>query len=460
MSAKRISILIFSVIAGLVVLCSIFPHDGIDLGGMQLRFPGLIEAMIGDTTQQIDPEEQMALLEQEQLALQHAQEDSDFVSRINQSKSRIWFPHDDVTYFDPVFEALDDAREHPARIIHYGDSQIELDRMTSTLREMLQGHFGGRGRGWFPIVSITGSYTLSTNCSPQLHQGLQYSFVPETRPRDHKTGPYATAAYLDGGSVTVTARAVNKPEYGNIAGFTRVKVVTGDNSALTISIGDKRTTVAATPGLTVTTIDIDSARDVRVNIAGRAHLYGIMLDSKTGVQVDNVPMRGCTGTIFASINREQMSSFFKQENVPLIIMQFGGNAVPGISPKNCEAVAQELRKQIEYFKTVAPTSRILFIGPSDMATSRGGGVHTYKNLALYIDTLKAMCLDAGVAFWDMYAVMGGEDSMVSWKKNGWAGGDYIHFTPKGAERMATLLGNSIMLYYDYYTFRQNAPENQ
>lgn len=440
------------------MLCCIFPNDGINLGFTQLRFPGLIEAMTGDTIEQVDPEELMRQLELEQLALQHAHEDSDFIERINQSTSRIWFPNDDVTYFDPVFEALDNAISEPARIIHYGDSQIELDRMSYTLRAMLQEKFGGRGKGWIPIVPLAGNYTLTAHCSPTLRQGMQYSYVADTRPRDHKTGPFATAAYLDGGSVTITASAVKKPEYHNIAGFNRVKVLTGNNAgSITVAIGDKQETVAANTGLSITTFDIDSASEVRVKITGRAHLYGVLIDSKTGVQVDNVPMRGCTGTIFASLDKAQVSAFFKQENVPLIILQFGGNAVPGIGPKNCELVAESLRTQIEYFKQVAPTSRILFIGPSDMATSKGSGMHTYKNLPLFVDTLKKMCLDAGVAFWDMYTVMGGQDSMVSWKKNGWAGSDYIHFTPRGAERMATLLGNSLMLYYDYYTFRQEDP---
>jgi len=460
MKAKYISILIMSVIAGLVVLCCIFPSGGINLGFTQLRFPGLIEALEGDSTDFIDPEEQMARLEQEQQELQHAKQDSSFLARINKSETRIWFPGDDPTYFDAVFAALDNASKEHMRIIHYGDSQIELDRISCDLREQLQTKFGGNGKGWVPVVPIAGNYTIATYCSPQLRQGIQYSFSDETKPRSRKGGPFATTAYLDGGTVTVTARASEKEKdhYTRVHGYSRVKVVSGNNNGnLTVNCGDVKATVAPNKSLTVTTLNIDSASNARISISGHAHLYGILLDSPTGVAVDNVPMRGCTGTIFTLLAKEEVADFFKQEKVPLIILQFGGNVVPLISEKNLEAVTTQLHNQIDFFKEVAPGSRILFIGPSDMATRKGGGgLHTYKNLPMYIDALKAMCLEAGVAYWDMYAVMGGNGSMVSWVNNGWAGSDYIHFSTKGAERMAGILGNTLMLYYDYYTFRQKA----
>lgn len=456
MKAKQISLLILSVVAALALLCAVFPGDGIDLGFAQLRFPGLIEVLQGDSTDFIDPEEQMARLAQEQMALMYAKDDSAYITKLNQSETKIWFPNDDMTYFDTVFAALDNASKKHVRIIHYGDSQIELDRMSCDLREMLQSKFGGHGKGWIPIVPIAGNNTLSASCAPRLYQGFQYSFFDETKPRDSKGGPYATTAYLTGGTVTVTVRCVDAPRYQHVHGFDRVKVLTGSNGGtLAVKCGNASAQVSPNKSLTVTSVDIDSTSSAKVSISGSAHLYGILLDSRTGVAVDNVPMRGCTGNIFTLIAKEEVKDFFAKENVPLVILQFGGNVTPLINNKNLPVVLDQLRSQIEYFQEVAPGSRILFIGPSDMATRRGGTLHTYTNLPMYVDALKAMCLEAGVAYWDMFAVMGGQDSMVSWEKNGWAGSDYIHFSTEGAQRMTELFNNSFMLYYDYYTFRHN-----
>jgi hypothetical protein len=58
------------------------------------------------------------------------------------------------------------------------------------------------------------------------------------------------------------------------------------------------------------------------------------------------------------------------------------------------------------------------------------------------------------AYWDMYGVMGGYNSMIAWvgHQPQWAAPDYIHFTVKGADRIANVLWQTIMIYYDYMCF--------
>jgi len=61
------------------------------------------------------------------------------------SITRIEYPENDSTLLYPLFRSL---RSLPStrqliRIMHYGDSQIEDDRMTSLLRNKLQTRFGG-----------------------------------------------------------------------------------------------------------------------------------------------------------------------------------------------------------------------------------------------------------------------------------------------------------------------------
>ena len=63
-------------------------------------------------------------------------------------------------------------------------------------------------------------------------------------------------------------------------------------------------------------------------------------------------------------------------------------------------------------------------------------------------------MENGAAFWDMYQVMGGRNSMIKWVDHvpAWAASDYIHFTPTGAGRIADMFVQSFMNYYDYYCF--------
>ena len=50
----------------------------------------------------------------------------------------------------------------------------------------------------------------------------------------------------------------------------------------------------------------------------------------------------------------------------------------------------------------------------------------------------------------MFSVMGGRQSMIAWHNNGLAGADYIHFTPKGAEKIGHILSDSVGALFDFY----------
>ena len=76
-----------------------------------------------------------------------------------------------------------------------------------------------------------------------------------------------------------------------------------------------------------------------------------------------------------------------------------------------------------------------------------------------VDSLKATALRNNVAYWDLFRMMGGENSMVQWVKHypAYAGPDYIHFTPAGARRVGEALSSSLLTYHDFYRLRRTLP---
>ena len=193
---------------------------------------------------------------------------------------------------------------------------------------------------------------------------------------------------------------------------------------------------------------------------GSAEIYAVLLDGYNGIAVDNVPLRGCSGTIFTRIDETVMKESFKLLNTKMIILQFGGNRMPSISSvNNIPKYMEELEKQIDYFQRVAPNATLLFIGPADMGRSYNGKITTWKNLPALNDSLKNMALGKGVAYWDMFRVMGGEGSMAQWVKHNppLAGPDYIHFTHTGAQKIGDALTKSITTYYNFYKQREEMP---
>lgn len=72
------------------------------------------------------------------------------------SITKIEYPNDDHTILYSFFSQLRHAgtSTEPLRILHYGDSQIEDDRITSYLRYRLQSRFGGSGVGLVPVAQL------------------------------------------------------------------------------------------------------------------------------------------------------------------------------------------------------------------------------------------------------------------------------------------------------------------
>ena len=199
---------------------------------------------------------------------------------------------------------------------------------------------------------------------------------------------------------------------------------------------------------------------MEITLQGNAEIYAVLLDGGDGVAVDNNPLRGCSGTIFTRIDKQVMKTSFELMDTRMIILQFGGNRMPGIySSNSVSRYMSEIENQIQYFKEVAPQATLLFIGPADMGKSYNGRIGTWKGLPELNDSLKATALRNDIAYWDMFHVMGGEGSMAQYVKHkpALAGPDYIHFTFKGAQEIGDDLAKSLMTYYHFYKLRRGLP---
>ena len=127
-----------------------------------------------------------------------------------------------------------------------------------------------------------------------------------------------------------------------------------------------------------------------------------------------------------------------------------------------EQYQEQIARQIQYFHEVAPQAKILFIGPSDMGKSVNGRIVTWPRLPEMVDSLKATALRNDAAYWDLFRMMGGENSMGQWVKHSpaLAGPDYIHFTPAGAQKVGDAFTRSLLTYFDFYQLRKTLPSGR
>ena len=471
MKPRHILIFILSVMLLLGVVWYVFPAEGITIGGKTLRFASYAEDT-APAEQQVDVDAVLHKVNQSfEMTVSDNLLDSMRYYRgyLKENPNRIYLPNDDYTFFDTLFAQFEQASSTgtTCRIMHYGDSQIEMDRISSVLRQKLQELFGGSGPGMIPAIQPVATISVSQHAS-----GLARYMVygDAMRASHNRYGVMAQYGQVSGSGSITFVQSSHKQAFAKAKAISKVSVLIGNNSdGFTLSL--KCDTLSVAPkvlegneGVTLVgwTLPAHVKRGT-ISFKGNAEVYGVLLDGEPGVALDNVALRGCSGNIFTRINENTLRQSFDLLGTKLIILQFGGNRMPGItSTKYIAPYMNELETQIQYLKRLVPEATFLFIGPADMGKSVGGRMATWPGLPELNDSLRAMTLRNDVAYWDMFNVMGGEGSMAQWVKHNppMAGPDYIHFTFRGAQEIGSNLARSFTTYYDFYKLRQHVPSEK
>jgi len=226
------------------------------------------------------------------------------------------------------------------RIIYYGDSQIEGDRITSYLRHALRKGRGGTGPGLFlPLMPVmyTKSIWLRSSSNWKKYNYLSY----KTGEISHRNlGPFmAVCRFLpEGISASDSEKAFVKIRPSNFADssaatYDILRIFYG-NSGIGVKLfikGDDRILFADTLkrsiGFNEIRCRISGAKNIEIEFAGRTSpdIYGISIESETGVIVDNIPQRGSAGLEFTMVDRENLRESYEKLAPDLIILHYGLN---------------------------------------------------------------------------------------------------------------------------------------
>ena len=469
MNRSGVLAFIFSVLALMGIAWAVFPASGVRMAGRTWRF----------LSREADLErlgEEVPDLEAALRSISGADSASLSGCRefIRSNPARIYFPDGDWRWLDGVFEAFETAARDSAtlRISYYGDSQIEMDRMSANLRTALQERFGGTGTGIFPAMSNVPSASVFHSAEGNI---VHYTMYGDSTTRKAPHRRYGLMAQLCEvhGSAAVTFRApMQRSTADNVRNFSKVSVLLAPKAGFGIRARLQVDTFRLAPqavaagesGVKLLSWNLPRpARKGTLRFEGQAEIYGIMLDDAAGgIAVDNMPLRGSSGTEFTAIDKASIGDALRIGGTRLLILQFGGNSMPYLrSEKRITDYMDQLRRQLDYFQTVAPEVKILFIGPSDMCRDSDGRILSYKRLPEVVDSLRNLALSHGDAYWDIFSIMGGSGSMKQWVAHNppLAGQDYIHFTPAGADIMGRKLADAILLYYDLYRLRRQLGES-
>lgn len=469
MKPYKILIFLASILLTLGAVCTLWGGTTVSLGPMDIRIPdlSLFKSVSSERISAEDLlEESSKTMSIEAIAdtIQNTpDEPSDtlkfYFAFMSENNARLYLPGGDtcISVLHPLFSALDNASENPVHIIHYGDSQVEGDRITGFLRARFQEQYGGNGPGLLPLVQNIGAMSVGQSLNEDLVSYMAGGMLGQRA--SHKGyGAMAQFAHIDSDSDDPLSLIINAKK---VAGFKRIQVF-ADNieDSLSVKLNGNTQYLSGGPDLQSLTWRLKKdAKRLNVNFTGEADILGLYIDADTGVTVTNIPLRGSDGTFFTRIQKKEFSEMLTALNTRLVLLEFGGNALPMM--KDSVKIAKygtSFAKQIKFIQSACPDATVIVIGPADMNTKVNGVLTTHPFLEPLIEQLKQSTLECGAIYWDMYRAMGGRNSMRVWAEHqpAWAGTDYIHFTRKGADQIADLLWHSLLIYRDYWRLTTNA----
>jgi lysophospholipase L1-like esterase len=404
---------------------------------------------------------------------------------------RLQFAEGDSAALRKFFVALrEQSGSQLVRVLHYGDSQIEGDRISSYLRNRLQQRFGGCGVGLVPLLDVVGSrLSIAQYSDPEWQKlfvysngykksqvdsygvmGAAYRYNAPTRNFRNEffamkidtirdTAQHAVYVKRDEPGVLVSYAELRRG-YPRDKQAQLVKLLYRNPQApFRVSIRESYDSTFRTQVDTSSRFKIFSHRlrkdfdRLTLTFGGSPspEIYAAALDCDRGVAVDNIPFRGSSGIDFTRMNPEVLGEQIRALNVRLIVLQFGVNVVPYVQ-NDYSWYEQSLYAQLRLLQKLAPDASFLVIGVSDMSRREGGGHVSYPNIEKIRDAQRRAAFRAGGAFWDTYVAMGGKNSMPSWVKArpALAKEDYIHFTPKGAMIISEMLYKALVNEYEKY----------
>lgn len=460
------------IVLGSIVLC--LPKGKMKIAGYEFRFLSENRLLRNSTTKKVDVSKVIADIDTTSF-------DDKYDSLANKQimgmpgvanfkiEQSDWLAYDDAgkENLKKLFTKLKSASSKKIRILHYGDSQIEGDRMTGFLRQRLQEQFGGNGPGFIPAVNVYNTVSFIQNRSANFVRHTNFGGEPLTKSKHYGimnsvgrfTPEFADSVSIESLKSTTAWIEVepNKMAYSRARSFNNVylhysdakvrcgfKVYQNGNLIVNDSLkADGKYHVyplnfPSNPG------KLRLEFDAKIS----PNILNISLEGDVGVQVDNIAMRGSSGTFFGKIDQGLAKRIYTEQNAELFIMQFGGNSMPYITDSlKAKQSANYFKGQLYTIKKLCPDATIIVIGPSDMSTLVDGEYTTYPLLPYFVECLRKATKEVGGSYFDMYQAMGGKDAMVAWVENGLAAKDYIHFSNKGASLAAQKFYDALMTAY-------------
>lgn len=362
----------------------------------------------------------------------------------------------DGNAMEAFVKGLAESNSKQVRIAFYGDSFIEGDILTSSLRDTLQRVFGGRGVGFVPITSEVAQFRTS----------VKHSFANWNT--SSIIGKYEEEPIFGISGHNFAPQEGNSLEYSPAYGASLNKISLFYSSPLPKTLHyvirdtlEKDTVIMGSPSLAKIDLTNLQTKTIRIHfsesdslhsVPSGLTLFGASLEGGYGVYVDNLAMRGNSGIGLSRISNTMLRESNQIRPYKLIVLQFGLNVVSEFDSIQYSGYTESMIRVVNKLKASFSNCSFLIVSISDRSSNQNG---TFKTIPGILEMRKAQRMVAkktGVAFWDLFAAMGGENSMPKYvnAKPALAAKDYTHLNFKGGKKIAKRLSDALLYEKERY----------
>ncbi|MBB4035864.1 lysophospholipase L1-like esterase [Dysgonomonas hofstadii] len=357
-------------------------------------------------------------------------------------------------FYSKLFE-LEQSKSGNVRVAYFGDSMNDGDLIVQDVRSEFQENYGGEGVGFVAVSSLSAGARGSVSHQYSKNWFTQ-TFVKVKKPQK----PFGIDGQVffakdPSQSYWVRYKAQTQPHstmlnrptlfYGsarNHNGYITIKADKDSVYSKSLEPSSLLNTLKLTEG------DVKSLQ-VNFHKADSIPIYGFNFGSENGVHVDNFSIRGNSGLPLSVLNPSLMNAFDRILGYDLIILHYGANVL-GYGSLNYGWYERNMTTVVNNLRECFPNADILIISTADKSTKIEGVMQTDPAVIPLANAQKNYARKTGSGFINLYQVMGGKGSMITWVDNRLAGKDYTHFNASGSKKIAKLIYKEIDKGYTKY----------
>ena len=358
-----------------------------------------------------------------------------------------------LRYFFEQLAALDDGAEAVVRVEHLGASMIGMDDLPSVMRAKFQKRFGDGGAG---LVLLQRYMTNYIHRWVDLSgKGWDHCFIGYLCKRDGHYGLGGATFWSAGGAQTRIS--TRKDGLGASASHIELWYAAQPKGGkLKLQVDDAEPVVLETDASALTdrfhTLDVPAGRHVvtvKPGGGGQARAYGVVLETDRGVVWDQFSWLGAFTKRMHAWDDEHIAAQVKQRDPALLVFTFGGNDTRRLANKKIkpEDYTAEYVEGIAKVRAGKPEASCLVTAMTDRSRSLDFDVTAV--LDQVVEAQRQAAREAGCAFFDSYAAMGGKGSLAQWRRKDppLAAPDRKHLNHAGREVLGGWIYDALIAGY-------------